>query len=246
MKVYHVSDLHIHHDDSNNVEVQKRISALRVAPEDVVVITGDITDDGSDEQYRKAFMMLKEIPCRVLILPGNHDMGFAGTLYDTDSAIAFDAFADKDGEGPFIHKAPVTVQIENVLFILLNSCLQTESPFDLFCGEIGEGQLSSLDTLLNTPALKGLVKVVALHHHPFFHSDPTMRLVDSKDFIKTIWGRVDVMLFGHRHLHQVYKNVAGCKYALAAGALYQENTIDQITIEGKDINLTSVTLLQAK
>ncbi len=246
MRIIPVSDLHVHHEDKNNVKIQRRVTPLvseASLPDDVVVITGDIVDDGDGEQYRKALVMLKVIRARVLVLPGNHDMGFLGTAYEEESAKAFDLFAEKFGEGPFIHKAPQTIKIGNVLFILLNSCLQTESPFDLFCGEIGGQQLFQLDRILNIPENKELVKIVALHHHPVWQSDPTMRLLDADKFIRTIYGRVDIVLNGHRHVHNVYKNVGGCKFILAAGALYEENTCDEIVIEGGNITVRDVRLL---
>ena len=41
---------------------------------DGVIITGDISDDGSTESYSDAYNILKELQLPLLAIPGNHDL----------------------------------------------------------------------------------------------------------------------------------------------------------------------------
>ncbi len=239
MKILHISDLHTHHENETNAELLKRIESLRAFPDHTIIITGDITDDGREDQYDKAIKALGHLPSRILVLPGNHDYGVLGNFYEEEKAIAFDTAFLIDS-GPFLNKIPVMVQIENVLFILLNSNLETVDPFDFACGKIGIGQLGLLCKVLDDPITKGLIKVVALHHHPFIHSDPTMKLLDSDRFMRAIYGKVDVLLFGHRHVEAQWINKSGCGFILAAAALYDSNGVKEIMVEGKDISVNKI------
>ncbi len=245
MKIYHASDTHCHHDDENNVELQKRIVGLAaiVKPEDVVVFTGDLTDDGRPDQREKIRALLKQLICTVLILPGNHDFGAIGSFFDKQDAKGFDELAEDFLEAPFYGKIPVLKRIENVLLILLNSNLKTDQVTDFACGKIGVIQLGLLDRLLKDPGNEGLVKVVCLHHHPFMHSDLTMRLVDSDLFMETIAGRVDVLLFGHRHIEGYWHDKHGCREISAADALFEATHIKQFEIEGNEIYVKKIQLI---
>lgn len=79
-----------------------QINALRPAP-DVVVLTGDVVDEGSAEEYATARSILAELKAPLRVIPGNHDerralrAAFADHAYlQGDGPIHF---AD-DGLGP--------------------------------------------------------------------------------------------------------------------------------------------------
>jgi 3',5'-cyclic AMP phosphodiesterase CpdA len=48
------------------------VNALRPHP-DVVLITGDLVDTGSPEEYARLRALLKRLPCPCYVIPGNHD-----------------------------------------------------------------------------------------------------------------------------------------------------------------------------
>jgi 3',5'-cyclic AMP phosphodiesterase CpdA len=244
MRIYHISDLHVHHGDENNVNIQKRIDALCkiVKLEDVVVATGDISDDGRDDQYAKALDMLSSFPCQVFVLPGNHSYGPIGSGYVPERAKAFDEFSSLFQNGKFFDKYPVTLRRENVLFILLNSCLETFDPFDWACGAVGTRQLTHLKEILDSSFNQDHVKIVALHHHPFIHNDPFMKLLDADRFLRTCYGKVDIMLFGHLHEAGHWKNRVGVPLILAANSLYDSSYVREITIEGCNISVNEIFL----
>lgn len=51
----------------------RAVAALRPHP-DVLLLTGDLTFDGQDEEYQELLMLLRRhIECPVYVIPGNHD-----------------------------------------------------------------------------------------------------------------------------------------------------------------------------
>ena len=237
MKFLHLSDTHIH-AINNNDELQKRLDYIqREYPEHNVILTGDVTDDGSKEQYEIASKILDP---RWYLCPGNHDYGVIGSFYSEEAAERFDFFARDD----FIGKMPLVYHpAEGVIFICLNSNLKTPDPFDFACGEIGFGQTFNLKEILANPSIKDSVKIVCLHHHPFIHGDPAMELQDAKDFIRAIYGKVDILLFGHKHEKGRWHNKAGCRLVLASGATFQESFAWEVTVEDGNIFSQEVPIL---
>lgn len=244
MNFIHLSDLHAHHEDVNNEKLASRIEALKKIEEkdspDTFFLTGDLTDDGRPDQRDKLKALLDSLARQMITIPGNHDYGTLGSAYEEDRAKAFDDLSKYYGNGPFFFKIPVQVRTGNVLFILLNSCLETESPTDFACGKIGVGQLGLLDRILRKS--DGLVKIVCLHHHPIWHSDPTMKLLDGDLFMKTISGRVDVLCFGHRHVYGRYDGQYGIKFILAAPALFETTFVDRVVVENGKVSVETVQL----
>ena len=244
MKLLHISDTHFH-AIANNDALLRRFTYIQSNYTDhKIIITGDVTDDGTKKQYAIASRILKPFKGRVFFCPGNHDYGILGIFYAEKAARRFDEFATAFNEGRFINKVPLVFKIENVQIILLNSNLKTEDPSDFSCGEIGKGQLKILKKILKESLPKESVRIVCLHHHPFIHSDPTMKLLDAKDFVRAIRGKIDILLFGHKHLQAQWVNKIGVKFVLASGALFEESVAKEVTIEGTDVSVASVPIVR--
>jgi 3',5'-cyclic AMP phosphodiesterase CpdA len=231
MKILHLSDTHFHHEDMTNSPVLRRVNAVRKQfPNHLKIITGDVTDDGRDDQREKARKALDDT---YLVLPGNHDQGTLGSAYDPARAKAFDNFTGNFGEkSDFFNKTPLVIKRENILIILLNSCLETLDPFDFACGEIGGRQTVRLKAILDDPAHQKMVKLVAVHHHPFIHNDPHMQMLDTDRFLRLLYGRVDILMFGHLHEEGEWHNKVGIPLVLAAESLYDSDGCKEITIDG--------------
>jgi 3',5'-cyclic AMP phosphodiesterase CpdA len=243
MKILHISDTHFHAIGNNDALLQRFTYIQSNYPDHKIIITGDITDDGTEDQYAIASRILKPFKSRLFFCPGNHDYGTLGSVYSEEAARRFDEFAKVFNEGGFIEKVPLVFKIEDVQIILLNSNLKTENPFDFACGEIGKGQLIILKKILKENLPKESVRIICLHHHPFIHSDPSMKLLDAEDFLRVIYGKTDILLFGHKHVQAQWLNSVGCKFVLASGALFEELTAKEITIEGIGISVASVPIL---
>jgi hypothetical protein len=126
------------------------------------------------------------------------------------------------------------------MLIALDSNLETGHPFDFACGEIGESQLSALDTILGRTSSAHMSKILFFHHHPFMVNDPFMELKDARKLASTIFGRVDVVLFGHKHEMNQWENRWETKYILASDNSPGKDFAKEITITGTDISVASI------
>ncbi len=208
MNFIHLSDVHI--GKSRNEERFATIVGWIVAnPQEhkakVVVITGDLVDDGALGQYR-AFKQQKDrlegAGLLVLTTPGNHDYGFSGIFESSEAMARYQEFASGGVGYPYV------AEVDGCAFILLDSMLQEMIDHEIWGaqGELGQQQLADLDRILNDieenrPDSK---VVIALHHHPFYYRY-VMTLRDNRRFKSVIAdkdggdARVDCLLFGHKH-----------------------------------------------
>ncbi len=75
MKILHVSDLH-YKESPETLEMLKeaRQQFARLRP-DLILITGDLTHDGLDEEFQKVKPFIASLDfCAVLVIPGNRDI----------------------------------------------------------------------------------------------------------------------------------------------------------------------------
>ena len=131
-----LSDLHIHsRERRNNRNCRKVVDFILDRYQDekpVVLITGDITDDGMEKQYQNAVTILRPlVTCgfKVLAVPGNHDYGFAGNIYTEESQQYFqdyilgdlmDVFYARQSAVKMEDIYPMTFIRQDVLFIGLD------------------------------------------------------------------------------------------------------------------------------
>lgn len=208
MKFIHLSDLHFHRHEEDNIEAMATLNYVKVHyPAHNLVVTGDIADDGHEVQFEQAFKALEPFLGQIFICPGNHDFGAAGNFYSQERAERFDQLLSiplKQG-GTFTgDQTPVVNLLREgdlkVMLIALDTNLETDHPFDFACGEVGERQLNFLKTVLRDPFAKDYKKILFFHHHPFIRNDPFMELTDARHLMRTIYNWVDVVLFGHKHV----------------------------------------------
>lgn len=208
MRFIHISDLHFHRYDADNTEALATLQYIKDHyPQHNLIVTGDITDDGHEEQFNQAFIALEPFQDRIFICPGNHDFGAAGNFYSQERAERFDkllAVRLKQG-GTFTGDQTPVVNLRRegdlkIMLIALDTNLETEHPFDFACGQVGERQLNFLKTVLRDPFAKDYKKILFFHHHPFIHNNPFMELTDARLLMRTIYNWVDVVLFGHKHV----------------------------------------------
>jgi 3',5'-cyclic AMP phosphodiesterase CpdA len=201
-----------------------------------LIITGDITDDGDEQQYDNAFEVLNQFTGRLFICPGNHDFGTRGNKYSKRKAKLFDQklsiplgqndffFGDNDPVINKLKKGPI-----KVVLIALDTNLETNSTMDFACGRVGEKQLAYLDKFLSEKSIGKYTKIIMMHHHPFIHNT-FMKLKDADEFMNVIHGRADILLFGHDHKSNIWQNEFGLKYVLASDDSPGKNYVREIII----------------
>ena len=242
MKIIHISDLHFHKDQENNKAANKLLRTINDKfPNHYLIVTGDITDDGHWLQSQNALEALEPFIGRIFICPGNHDFGALGNLYNAIRAEQFDELlaVPLKQHGYFAgNNISVVNRVDDVKFIALDSNLETDSPFDFACGRIGERQLRVLNSILSV--IDDSKKVLFFHHHPFVMNDPFMELQDAKELARIIYGRVDVMLFGHKHEMGHWREIWGIPFIMASDDSPGKSRVGEITIENDEIQMNYV------
>ncbi len=250
MQFIHLSDLHFRSNAEHN---KGALTALEVIqeryPHHYLIITGDIVDDGHEAQYRAALAALRPFNGRVFVCPGNHDYGIKGNLYSRERAERFDTWLSgplkQDGifagaNLPVFHL--LKEHDQSILLIALDTNLETTSPFDFACGQVGQKQLESLNRLLSDPTIADMVVIVFFHHHPFLHTDRFRKLLDARELARILYGRVHLVLFGHHHDSRMWPNILGIPYILAADNSPGKSTAREITIVQKTISVREVNI----
>lgn len=254
MKFIHISDLHFHMNPADNIKANKLLDTIGDHyPDHKLIITGDITDDGHPRQYENVWKALKPFLGKVFIAPGNHDFGAKGNFYSGERARRFDEMLSiplQQG-GTFTgDNTPVVNTLregnDEVILIALDTNLETYMPFDFACGEVGELQLSALDKILSDPLNAGMAKLLFFHHHPFMHNNPFMELTDARSLFQTVYNRLDLLLFGHKHVYGQWQNRCGIQFVLASDNSPGKDWAHEISIEGKQTEVKDISLKPKK
>ncbi|HVO73492.1 MAG TPA: metallophosphoesterase [Ignavibacteriaceae bacterium] len=190
MKIAHLSDLHLN-SFYRNSNLKGIKSALRYAMEkgfDHLVITGDLTDNSSQEDFRilrnlfRSFNLLHGEKISLVI--GNHDI-FGGIQTPEDifnfpkkCALVnykgkirefFHCFEDAFENCIYISKYifPYAKLIDGVLITGLNSNAEYSRLKNPFAsnGKIDESQLSELNSIYKKFGEEAKIKILLLHHH---------------------------------------------------------------------------------
>lgn len=147
---------------------------------DVVLVTGDLTENGLISEFTDASKELKKLKAeKVIYLSGNHD-------YRSTGYLLFKEFF------PF---SQVTETSDAVIVVLSSARPDRDD------GEVGHRQNLWLEKTLEE--YKDKVKMVAIHHHiipvPDTGADQ-ITIVDAGDVLRSlIKSKVDLVLCGHRH-----------------------------------------------
>lgn len=239
MKFIVLSDVHIGKSD-NTDRWHECVDWIIANPKkhkcEVVVNSGDLSDDGSLYQFhegRKGIEKLESAGYTVLSVPGNHDYGFNGIVESQKSIELYNEYVGEWNAYPFRY------DVENTAFVLLDSMKEEVRKTEVWGaqGELGERQLRDLDYLLyQIESEKNKKKVViVLHHHPFYRNY-LLALRDRKLFKKVVTNeekgknRVDCIVFGHKHKEHRFVDKEK-KYQI--GLIYASGAVSEPLRSGK-------------
>ncbi|MCB1417547.1 MAG: metallophosphoesterase [Notoacmeibacter sp.] len=196
MKIVHISDIHIHpepilgHDPVENFRACLAHVDRFQADADLVIITGDLTDDGRPESYAQLKAMLAQSRLaqqgRLRLMIGNHDRR------DTFRAAFPDAAADPAG---FVQWHEETPQGH---FIYMDT-VQQGAHWGRYC----EDRRAWLEERLD--AARGAGAFLFLHHNPapVHVANADVIGIREGDGLKTLLARhratVRHLFFGHCH-----------------------------------------------
>lgn len=243
-KALHLSDLH------NKPECIARLKFIAEHyPKHILLITGDLTEDGKDEQYIWILDQLSRAHVDYIVVPGNHDWAGAGNF---DRQCKADEFDETFGAQFATVGMSTTYLTDNLVIFGLNSNPGTFGWFlDFATGKIGKQQLRLLEEDLGR--YRTYTRIVLLHHHlqdpditgwrRWWHkiTRRLMELSNSKQLCKILKGRCDIVLHGHRHSQYDY-DVDGIP-VYCAGALYEQTEALEIIIENGVISTRYVRII---
>ena len=168
------------------------VRALQPAAQ-AVVLTGDLVDRGSAEEYAHLRALLAPLPCPVWLMPGNHD----------EAAALREAFPDHPElappDDPALAQHVLWVREVAGLRLVALDTVVPRAPHGALC----PARLAWLDQTL--AAAPGQPTVVAMHHPPFVtgieHMD-AMGLLEGAEGLAAVLQRhpqVERLICGHLH-----------------------------------------------
>lgn len=192
--IAHLSDIHHNPGESSQISTLLREKGLlieKLLPEcletlkqrnpDIVLITGDITHEGSADDYHylhdRITAALPDTP--VLCSMGNHD----------DRAAFRQGFL---GESPYDGPYCASLSVKGYRFVSLDSAYEKGLE-----GVLSNASLDYLEEMLTKPAARG---TILLLHHPVMEAAKSMGLTMDLRFSRILQsGKITAMFNGHVH-----------------------------------------------
>jgi 3',5'-cyclic-AMP phosphodiesterase len=189
MLIAQLSDVHVGGSRYREDLLRTAIEEVNVAEPDLVVVAGDLTDDGYPDQYPLAKRELAALACAQIVrVPGNHDARNVGYLHYEDTFGARDSRERLECGG----LAVALVAVDS-------------SKPDLDEGEIGREHYGWIEEGFAGAAD---LRVFACHHHlvpvPGTGRERN-QVLDAGDVLALLRQcGVDLVLSGHRHVPYVW------------------------------------------
>ena len=193
MLIAQISDVHVGGGRYRPELLRTAIDEINAAEPDLVVVAGDLTDDGYPDQYPEAREELLRIESeQVVRVPGNHDARNVGYLQFEDT------FGARDSR----------LRLERPEGVVALVAVDSSKP-DLDEGEIGREHYGWIEEGF---AGEAELRIFVCHHH-LMPIPGTGRernqVLDAGDVLSLLrQTRVDLVLAGHRHVPYVWP-VAG-------------------------------------
>ena len=145
VKLAILSDVHVTPGNANEGKLREAVAEINAVDVDAVMLTGDLTNEGSDEQLRNIKGILDGIRHPFYIIPGNHENNWSQSACKT--------FNDLWGSDRFVFT------IDNLVVVGMNC-----GPFmKMGDGHIKQEDLLWLDSTLNAMVKPGM-RVLSVNH----------------------------------------------------------------------------------
>lgn len=184
--IAHISDFHVGSQYFVSNLLSQTVREVNKLSPDVVVITGDLTEEGLRQEYRAVRSYLKILSCpNVLMVPGNHDARHVGYIHFEE----------------FFGSRNSVLRINGLTAVGADS-----SEPDLDEGRIGRERYRGLEDDFDQ---ENGYRVLALHHHllPVPGTGRERNIVyDAGDVLGVlVRSGVDLVLCGHKHVPHIWR-----------------------------------------
>jgi 3',5'-cyclic AMP phosphodiesterase CpdA len=193
----HLSDLHLDLSPASDAAARALVDALQAEDVDHVVVTGDLTHQGANAEYRRFREVFAPFldTGRLTFIPGNHDR----------------PGDDAGGEwmkGNKVH----TVEQPGLYLVCVDSTGPHNRNYFASHGALSHAELDAVDAALEAAPREALTAVL-VHHHvlPLPEESLPERLATllgwphaselplGAEWVTRLQGRCDLVLHGHRH-----------------------------------------------
>ncbi len=142
-----LSDVHVTPGNANEGKLREAVAEINATDVDAVMLTGDLTNEGSDEQLSNIKGILDGITHPLYVIPGNHENNWSQSACKT--------FNDLWGSDRFVFT------VDNLVVVGMNC-----GPFmKMGDGHIKQEDLLWLDSTLNVMVKPGM-QVLSVNHYP--------------------------------------------------------------------------------
>ena len=142
-----LSDVHVTPGNANEGQLRAAVAEINATDVDAVMMTGDLTNEGSDEQLRNVKGILDGITHPLYVIPGNHENNWSQSACKT--------FNDLWGSDRFVFT------VDDLVIVGMNC-----GPFM----KMGDGHIKQEDLLWLDSTLHAMVKpgmqVLSVNHYP--------------------------------------------------------------------------------
>ena len=147
VKLAILSDVHVTPGNANEGKLREAVAEINAAEVDAVILSGDLSNEGSDEQLLNIKGILDDIMHPFYIIPGNHENNWSQSACKT--------FNDLWGSDRFVFT------VDNLVVVGMNC-----GPFM----KMGDGHIKQEDLLWLDSTLTAMVKpgmqVLSVNHYP--------------------------------------------------------------------------------
>ena len=172
-----LSDIHVTPGNTNETQLKLAVQEINDSDVDAVIVSGDLTNEGSDEQLRNVKSILDGITKPLYVIPGNHENNWSQSACKT--------FNDLWGDDRFVFT------IDKLVVIGMNC-----GPFmKMGDGHIKQEDLTWLDKTLSEMVKPGM-KVLSINHYPLLDD------LDNYDDYARILIRYPVITHQNGHWHR--------------------------------------------
>lgn len=187
------ADIHFGVEDRDAMGCVK--ASIEKLEPDIIIICGDITQNGSDEEFKTAHDWIKTLNGPKLITPGNHDTPMYGLIERFTRPFAkFKKWIEPLSLPYFIN--------EDVTIMPYNSARGWLFGFDWSLGAVNMKDLAKLTDDMKRLGQGGVEMIIA--HHPMIYPELSPLQKQTKNGVKTLdylsRRDVDIILTGHVHV----------------------------------------------
>jgi len=210
--IAHISDLHISNASFSEEVLKEVINQINELNPDMIILTGDITDNGYYSDFSKAIEYLSMFESPLFAVPGNHDARNVG----------YEIFEDIIGDLSWV------LTKDNDLTVI---GLDSSDP-DLNKGHVGRPQQLWMESELNKSFIDSCFSIVAMHHHvipvPKTGRERNV-LSDAGDILQSlIENDVNIVMCGHKHVPHLWK--------MENTLIVNAGSTSSIKLRGRDTN----------